>query len=52
MSLPLTGRGSCAPLIRLAAGVSKVTFQIDPYRKTPETEEGNNSFPVMITVRP
>ena len=37
--------------VKLAAGVNKVTFQIDPYKKTAESDEGNNSFAVTIIVR-
>lgn len=38
--------------VKLAEGVNKVTFQIDPYKKTAESDEGNNSFAVTIVVRP
>ena len=38
--------------VKLSEGVNKVTFQIDPYKKTAESDEGNNSFAVTIVVRP
>jgi hypothetical protein len=36
--------------VRLAVGTNKVTFQIDPYKKTTESDEANNSFSVTIVV--
>jgi hypothetical protein len=36
--------------LTLSPGVNKVTFTIDPYKKTAETNERNNSFSVIINV--
>ena len=36
--------------VKLALGANKVTFQIDPYKKTSEWNENNNSFSVTIIV--
>lgn len=36
--------------VKLATGSNKVTFQIDPYQKTPEWDENNNSFSVTVIV--
>lgn len=44
-------RESILPL-KLARGENQVTFQIDPYQKTAETDENNNSFTVTIIVAP
>ena len=33
-------------------GMNKVTFTIDPYKKTTESNEGNNSFSVNFKVTP
>jgi hypothetical protein len=38
--------------LKLKVGRNKVTFQIDPYNETPETDETNNSFSVWISVEP
>jgi hypothetical protein len=46
-----TTRQGVLPL-KLAMGKNKVTFQIDPYNKTPETDKSNNGFSVWITVEP
>ena len=37
--------------VKLAAGVQKLTFKIDPYAKTQESDERNNSFTVTVVVR-
>jgi hypothetical protein len=36
--------------VKLHVGSNKVTFQIDPYKKTPESDENNNTFSVTIVV--
>lgn len=36
--------------LRLKMGTNKVTFTIDPYNKTTETDENNNSFSVTFNV--
>jgi hypothetical protein len=36
--------------IKLSIGTNKVTFQIDPYKKTPESNENNNSVSVTIII--
>jgi len=36
--------------VRLKVGENKVRVSVDPYDKTPETNEGNNSFTVTVTV--
>lgn len=46
-----TTRQGVLPL-KLAMGRNQVTFQIDPYNKTPETDKTNNSFSVWIVVEP
>jgi hypothetical protein len=38
--------------LKLKMGMNKVTFTIDPYKKTTETEENNNSFVVNFKVTP
>jgi hypothetical protein len=38
--------------LKLKMGMNKVTFTIDPYKKTAETNENNNSFSVNIKVSP
>jgi hypothetical protein len=37
-------------LLKLKPGDNKVTFTIDPYKKTPEADENNNSVSVTIRV--
>jgi len=37
--------------VKLAIGTNKLTVKIDPYGKTPETDENNNSFTVTIVFR-
>jgi hypothetical protein len=37
--------------IKLAKGVHKLRITVDPYAKTPESDENNNSFTVTIVVR-
>lgn len=36
--------------VKLKMGVNKVTFTIDPYKKTTETDENNNSFSANFKV--
>jgi hypothetical protein len=36
--------------LKLKMGMNKVTFTIDPYKKTSETDEGNNSITVNFNV--
>ena len=36
--------------LKLKTGMNKVTFTIDPYKKTPETNERNNSITVSFNV--
>jgi hypothetical protein len=36
--------------VKLAIGSNKLTFQIDPYKKTTESDESNNRFSVTIVV--
>ncbi len=36
--------------VKLKIGMNKVTFTIDPYEKTAETDENNNSFSVNFNV--
>ena len=36
--------------LTLSRGINKVTFTIDPYKKTAETNERNNSFSVTFNV--
>ncbi len=38
--------------LKLQMGMNKVTFTIDPYKKTAETNEDNNSFSVNFNVTP
>jgi len=38
--------------VKLKMGVNKVTFTIDPYKKTNETDENNNSFSANFKVVP
>ncbi|CAN5611002.1 hypothetical protein BH20ACI4_BH20ACI4_05970 [soil metagenome] len=38
--------------VKLKMGMNKVTFTIDPYKKTAETDENNNSFSVNFKVTP
>jgi hypothetical protein len=38
--------------LKLKIGMNKVTFTIDPYKKTAESDENNNSFSVNIRVSP
>jgi len=38
--------------LKLALGTNKVTFKVDPYEKAAESDEGNNTFVVTITVKP
>ncbi|MGI8638887.1 MAG: hypothetical protein ACR2MG_02920 [Pyrinomonadaceae bacterium] len=38
--------------LKLMVGTNKVTFTIDPYQKTPESNENNNSLSVTINVTP
>ncbi len=38
--------------LKLKMGMNKVTFTIDPYKKTAETDENNNSFTVNFKVTP
>jgi len=38
--------------LKLALGTNKVTFKVDPYEKAAESDEGNNTFAVTITVKP
>jgi hypothetical protein len=37
---------------KLKLGENKLTVEVDPYKKTAETNEGNNSFQVTIIVEP
>jgi hypothetical protein len=37
---------------KLKIGENKLTVEVDPYKKTAETNEGNNSFEVTIIVEP
>ena len=37
--------------VKLADGVHKLKITVDPYAKTPESDENNNSFTVTIVVR-
>ena len=39
-------------LVKLKAGENKVVVEIDPYKKTAEADEANNSFTVTIFVEP
>jgi hypothetical protein len=36
--------------VKLKLGDNKVTFTVDPYKKTPEANEGNNAVTVTIRV--
>ncbi len=36
--------------VKLKFGVNRITFTIDPYKKTPETNERNNTFFVNVIV--
>jgi len=38
--------------LKLGLGANQVTFRVDPYQKIAESDEGNNSFAVTITVKP
>jgi hypothetical protein len=38
--------------LKLKMGMNKVTFTVDPYKKTAETNEENNSFSVNFNVTP
>jgi hypothetical protein len=38
--------------VKLKMGMNKVTFTIDPYKKTDETDENNNSFSANFKVVP
>lgn len=38
--------------LKLKTGRNKVFCEIDPFGKTPESDETNNSFYVWITVEP
>jgi hypothetical protein len=38
--------------VKLKAGENKVVVEIDPYKKTAESDEANNSFEVTIVVEP
>ena len=37
---------------KLTVGENKLNVEVDPYKKTPETNEDNNSFAVTIIVEP
>ncbi|HEX8354758.1 MAG TPA: hypothetical protein VF611_17760 [Pyrinomonadaceae bacterium] len=37
--------------VKLADGVNKLTFRIDPYAKTQESDESNNGFSVTVVVQ-
>ena len=45
----MTVRQGVLPL-RLKLGPNKVSFSVDPYKKVPETNEGNNSISVNFNV--
>ena len=36
--------------VKLKTGMNRITFTIDPYKKTPETNERNNTFSVNVIV--
>ena len=36
--------------VKLRYGVNRITFVIDPHKKTQETDESNNTFSVTVTV--
>jgi subtilase family serine protease len=37
--------------VKLADGVHKLTVTLDPYAKTQESDENNNSFTLTVVVR-